>query len=51
VEWSINERKEDISSENIVRLNFMACLGADMLSYNYRGPMSFGRATVVGKAA
>lgn len=47
----MKERKEDISSENIVRLSFMAYLGADMLSYNYRGPMPFGRDTAVGKAA
>lgn len=51
MEWSIKERKEDISFENIVCLNFMASLGADMLSYNYRGPMPFGRATAAGKAA
>ena len=51
MEWSIKERKEDISSENIVRLNFMAYLGADMLSYNYRGPMPFGRAAAAGKEA
>ena len=51
MEWSIKERKGDISSENIVRLNFMAYLGADMLSYNYRGPLPFGKATTVGKAA
>jgi len=51
VEWSVKERKEDISSENIVRLNFMAYLGADMLSYNCGGPMPFGRSTAVGKEA